>query len=192
MIGGISREQEVIAEQPFCGFVVGANHTSSGTSRSSARHAFPCGNPTRRRDRSRACDGVNPVAAIARIAIAWIGEVNRSVDEVRLKGHDRLLHAAWKGSSIVEADIFTAHGRCDRVAAARRFGHASFRPSQQDLVRAVLDGRDVLAVMPTGSGKSLGFQLPAVLLGGTTIVVSPLIARMKEGPSVNQGPENPG
>jgi ATP-dependent DNA helicase RecQ len=62
----------------------------------------------------------------------------------------------------------------------RHFGHASFRPGQGDVVRAVLDGRDVLAVMPTGSGKSLGFQLPAVLLPGTTIVVSPLIALMKD------------
>jgi ATP-dependent DNA helicase RecQ len=44
----------------------------------------------------------------------------------------------------------------------------------------VLDGRDVLAVMPTGSGKSLGFQLPAVLLPGITIVVSALIALMKD------------
>jgi ATP-dependent DNA helicase RecQ len=47
-------------------------------------------------------------------------------------------------------------------------------------VRAVLDGHDVLAVMPTGSGKSLGFQLPAVLLPGTTLVVSPLISLMKD------------
>src|SRR5216117_1658114 len=62
----------------------------------------------------------------------------------------------------------------------RHFGHTSFRAGQEDLVRAVLDGRDVLAVMPTGSGKSLGFQLPAVLLPGTTIVVSPLIALMKD------------
>ena len=60
------------------------------------------------------------------------------------------------------------------------FGHQSFRAGQEDLIRAVLDGQDVLAVMPTGSGKSLGFQLPAVLLPGLTIVVSPLIALMKD------------
>src|SRR3970040_1063351 len=63
---------------------------------------------------------------------------------------------------------------------ARHFGHTSFRTGQEALVRAVMEGRDVLAVMPTGSGKSLGFQLPAVLLPGTTIVVSPLIALMKD------------
>src|SRR6266576_3428984 len=60
------------------------------------------------------------------------------------------------------------------------FGHTSFRAGQEDLVRAVLDGCDVLAVMPTGSGKSLGFQLPALLLPGTTLVVSPLISLMKD------------
>jgi ATP-dependent DNA helicase RecQ len=60
------------------------------------------------------------------------------------------------------------------------FGHSSFRAGQEDLVQAVLDDRDVLAVMPTGSGKSLGFQLPALVLQGTTLVVSPLISLMKD------------
>lgn len=60
------------------------------------------------------------------------------------------------------------------------FGHASFRAGQEDLVRAVIDGHDVLAVMPTGSGKSLGFQLPSLLLPGTTLVISPLISLMKD------------
>jgi ATP-dependent DNA helicase RecQ len=62
----------------------------------------------------------------------------------------------------------------------RHFGHSSFRAGQEDLVRAVLDDRDLLAVMPTGSGKSLGFQLPALILPGTTLVVSPLISLMKD------------
>src|SRR5262245_7702097 len=62
----------------------------------------------------------------------------------------------------------------------KHFGHTSFRAGQEDLVRAVLDGHDVLAVMPTGSGKSLGFQLPSLLLPGTTLVVSPLISLMKD------------
>ena len=60
------------------------------------------------------------------------------------------------------------------------FGYTSFRVGQEALVRAVLDGHDVLAVMPTGSGKSLGFQLPALVLPGTTLVVSPLISLMKD------------
>jgi len=60
------------------------------------------------------------------------------------------------------------------------FGHRQFRQGQQEIVAAVLGGRDVLAVMPTGSGKSLGFQLPAVMLPGTTLVVSPLISLMKD------------
>ena len=60
------------------------------------------------------------------------------------------------------------------------FGHVQFRPGQQRIVDAVLGGDDVLAVMPTGSGKSLCYQLPAVMLPGMTIVVSPLIALMKD------------
>jgi ATP-dependent DNA helicase RecQ len=67
-----------------------------------------------------------------------------------------------------------------RTALRRHFGHASFRCGQEDLVMSVIEGRDLLAVMPTGSGKSLGFQLPAVILPGTTLVVSPLIALMKD------------
>src|SRR5918998_4384149 len=61
-----------------------------------------------------------------------------------------------------------------------RFGHQEFRPGQEAVVTAVVSGHDVLAVMPTGSGKSLGYQLPALLLPGTTLVVSPLIALMKD------------
>jgi ATP-dependent DNA helicase RecQ len=59
------------------------------------------------------------------------------------------------------------------------FGFADFRPGQADIVAAVLAGRDVLAIMPTGSGKSLCYQLPALLRDGLTVVVSPLIALMR-------------
>jgi ATP-dependent DNA helicase RecQ len=62
----------------------------------------------------------------------------------------------------------------------KHFGHRSYRPGQEAVVTAVLSGRDVLAVMPTGSGKSLGYQLPALMLPGTTLVVSPLISLMKD------------
>ena len=66
------------------------------------------------------------------------------------------------------------------TALHRHFGHRTFRVGQEALVGAVVEGRDVLAVMPTGSGKSLGYQLPALLLPGTTLVVSPLISLMKD------------
>src|SRR4051812_3877038 len=59
------------------------------------------------------------------------------------------------------------------------FRHEQFRTGQEEIVAAVMAGHDVLAVMPTGSGKSLGYQLPAVMLPGTTLVVSPLISLMK-------------
>ena len=62
----------------------------------------------------------------------------------------------------------------------RVFGYDAFRPGQEDVVRALLDGRDALAVMPTGAGKSICFQLPALLLDGVTLVVSPLISLMKD------------
>jgi ATP-dependent DNA helicase RecQ len=61
-----------------------------------------------------------------------------------------------------------------------RFGFASFRPGQQKVVEALLHGRSALAVFPTGGGKSLCYQLPALMLDGVTVVVSPLIALMKD------------
>src|SRR6185503_8279661 len=67
-----------------------------------------------------------------------------------------------------------------RARLRAHFGHADFRPGQEEIVAAVLGARDVLAVMPTGSGKSLGYQLPAMMLPGTTLVVSPLISLMKD------------
>jgi ATP-dependent DNA helicase RecQ len=60
------------------------------------------------------------------------------------------------------------------------FGFKDFRPGQEDIVRAVMAGEDVLAVMPTGGGKSLCYQLPALVRGGLSVVVSPLIALMRD------------
>ena len=77
------------------------------------------------------------------------------------------------------------HGNNDRSklrcshALNTRFGHESFRPGQQRVVETLLEGRSALAVFPTGAGKSLCYQLPGVLLDGVTVVVSPLIALMK-------------
>jgi len=63
---------------------------------------------------------------------------------------------------------------------SRVFGHAAFRSPQDEVVEKVLEGRDVLVVMPTGGGKSLCFQLPALMREGVTVVVSPLISLMKD------------
>src|SRR5688572_33417743 len=60
------------------------------------------------------------------------------------------------------------------------FGFDDFRPAQRQVVDRILTGGNVLAVMPTGSGKSLCFQLPGLMLPGLTLVVSPLIALMKD------------
>ena len=65
-------------------------------------------------------------------------------------------------------------------AALEVFGHASLRPGQREAVQGLLDGHDVLLIEPTGGGKSLAYQLPAVLLDGPTVVVSPLLALQKD------------
>ncbi len=66
------------------------------------------------------------------------------------------------------------------AALHRRFGLEEFRPGQAEVLRAIFQGRHALAVLPTGAGKSLCYQLPAVLLEGTTLVISPLIALMED------------
>ena len=69
----------------------------------------------------------------------------------------------------------------DLHGALRRYwGYDSFRPMQERIVNSLLEGRDVAVVMPTGGGKSLCYQLPALVLGRTVVVISPLIALMQD------------
>ena len=73
----------------------------------------------------------------------------------------------------------TAH-QAALEALTRYFGYDSFRPGQQGIVEALLAGRDVLGVMPTGAGKSVCYQIPAALSPGATLVISPLISLMRD------------
>jgi ATP-dependent DNA helicase RecQ len=60
------------------------------------------------------------------------------------------------------------------------WGHSTFRPLQEDIIRSVLDKSDTLALMPTGGGKSITFQVPVMAIEGICLVVTPLIALMKD------------
>ena len=93
---------------------------------------------------------------------------------------------AWFAANTVEALRLLAAKLAEGAAADLHptlkalWGFDRFRPGQEEIIRALLGGRDALAILPTGGGKSLCYQLPARLLGGTTLVVSPLISLMKD------------
>src|SRR5438128_11107899 len=89
-----------------------------------------------------------------------------------------MMHAPEESVSMSAPPADPLPGLCETIA--RHWGFRTLRPLQEQAMRAVLEGRDSLVVMPTGGGKSLCYQAPAVLRGDTTVVLSPLIALMKD------------
>ena len=99
-----------------------------------------------------------------------------------MAAHDDMVDAAGMiGTAGIAHDGADGVSMDDAQAALKRyFGYESFRPGQRQAIEAIVHGRDTLAIMPTGAGKSLCYQVPSLLFTGVTIVVSPLIALMHD------------
>ncbi len=83
------------------------------------------------------------------------------------------------GVNVAQAEVLNQESLAKQVLH-ETFGYQQFRPGQETIIETVLEGRDCLVVMPTGGGKSLCYQVPALVLNGLTVVVSPLISLMKD------------
>src|SRR3954471_18756046 len=90
------------------------------------------------------------------------------------------LHRFRTNAELCESEARVKHPARVRKIARERFGFEELRPGQEEAMVAILQGHDTLAVMPTGSGKSAIYQIPALMLPGPTVVVSPLIALQRD------------
>ncbi len=103
----------------------------------------------------------------------------------RLRGLWKRRPAGFDGETVTllrEIAAALAQPSADAALAVLReaFGYDGFRAGQKEIIEALLAGRDCIGVMPTGAGKSITYQIPARILGGTTLVISPLVALMKD------------
>jgi len=115
----------------------------------------------------RACE-----AELSELRLAWKRNPNAFSPD--------LLEMLKKISATLAAGAI-AHKESDPAAVLKEaFGYDAFRPGQREIIDTVLSGRDCIGVMPTGAGKSLTYQIPARIFGGVTLVISPLIALMKD------------
>ena len=123
----------------------------------------------------RALDGGRAAASAQACPLAWwMGETESGGRRVR-----RFAPLDGEAEACCPPEEAPELERAKEILS-RVFGYSDFRPGQAEVINACLSGRDVLGVMPTGAGKSLCYQIPALALDGVTLVVSPLISLMKD------------
>jgi len=120
-------------------------------------------------------NATNPAAGAAPMLPAAAPSSRGSLGDAGASMQDGAAGAAAHAPRVVAAD-----GEPLDALLHRAFGFAAFRANQEEVCRTVIEGRDALLVMPTGAGKSLCYQLPGLARGGTTLVISPLIALMED------------
>ena len=109
-----------------------------------------------------------------------VGKVGQIPAAPRNGGRGPELQAQAKTPTLQSDPVLATEGEPLDALLHRAFGFAAFRANQEEVCRTVISGRDALLVMPTGAGKSLCYQLPGLARGGTTLVISPLIALMED------------